>query len=81
MALYGIENAGYWLVVTYRVLFWTYFAATFMAAVGVRTSLRCPTATRAMGVTIVVPRRRSRRAGCTRADYGRLGGGVRFALP
>ncbi|KAJ9610379.1 hypothetical protein H2200_005156 [Cladophialophora chaetospira] len=34
MALYGIENTGYWLVVVYRVLFWMYFAATFMAAVG-----------------------------------------------
>ncbi len=35
MAHYGIENTGGdWLVVAYRVLFWTYFAATFVAAVG-----------------------------------------------
>ena len=34
MALYAIPTTGYWLVVTYRVLFWMYFAATFTAAVG-----------------------------------------------
>ncbi|OQV01783.1 hypothetical protein CLAIMM_07077 [Cladophialophora immunda] len=34
MALYGIEHTGDWLVVTYRVLFWLYFACTFIAAVG-----------------------------------------------
>jgi C4-dicarboxylate transporter/malic acid transport protein len=34
MALYGIESSGYWLIVTYRVLFWIYFAVTFIAAVG-----------------------------------------------
>ena len=34
MALYGIDSSGYWLVVIYRILFWTYFAATFIAAVG-----------------------------------------------
>lgn len=34
MGLYAIEDTGYWLVVIYRILFWTYFATTFIAAVG-----------------------------------------------
>lgn len=34
MAQYGIPNCGDWLVVTYRVLFWTYLGATFVVAVG-----------------------------------------------
>jgi tellurite resistance protein TehA-like permease len=31
---YGLDNTGYWLVTVYRILFWTYFAITFIAAVG-----------------------------------------------
>lgn len=31
---YGIPNCGYWLVVVYRILFWIYFAATAIYAVG-----------------------------------------------
>lgn len=31
---YGIPNCGYWLVVVYRILFWIYFAATLIYAVG-----------------------------------------------
>ena len=34
MARYGIPSTGPWLVVTYRVLFWVYFAASFGLAVG-----------------------------------------------
>jgi C4-dicarboxylate transporter/malic acid transport protein len=34
MAQYAIPSCGYWLVVVYRVLFWMYFAATFVVAVG-----------------------------------------------
>lgn len=34
IARYGIPNCGYWLVVVYRILFWTYFAATIIYAVG-----------------------------------------------
>ncbi|KAJ9493990.1 hypothetical protein LTR99_010925 [Exophiala xenobiotica] len=33
MAHYAIPTCGPWLVVTYRVLFWIYFAATFLVAV------------------------------------------------
>lgn len=39
MSLYGIDSAGHWLVVTYRVLFWTYFAVTFVVAVGLYCQL------------------------------------------
>jgi C4-dicarboxylate transporter/malic acid transport protein len=31
---YGVPECGTWLVVTYRVLFWMYFAITFLVAVG-----------------------------------------------
>ncbi|KEF61398.1 uncharacterized protein A1O9_02964 [Exophiala aquamarina CBS 119918] len=34
MAHYAIPSCGYWLVVVYRVLFWMYFAASFLVAVG-----------------------------------------------
>ncbi len=34
IAHYAIPACGYWLVVTYRVLFWMYFGATFLIAVG-----------------------------------------------
>jgi C4-dicarboxylate transporter/malic acid transport protein len=34
MARYGIPSSGPWLVTTYRVLFWIYFVATFLLAVG-----------------------------------------------
>lgn len=34
IARYGIPNCGYWLVVVYRVVFWVYFAATMIYAVG-----------------------------------------------
>ncbi|KAJ7722408.1 voltage-dependent anion channel [Mycena metata] len=34
IARYGIPSAGNWLIVTYRVLFWVYFVASFSAAVG-----------------------------------------------
>lgn len=34
IARYGIPNCGYWLVVVYRILFWIYFAATIIYAVG-----------------------------------------------
>ena len=34
MARYGIPVTGDWLVVVYRVLFWTYFAVSFSLAVG-----------------------------------------------
>ncbi|KAK6219126.1 hypothetical protein LQW54_002375 [Pestalotiopsis sp. IQ-011] len=34
IARYGIPECGPWLVVAYRVLFWIYFAVTFMIAVG-----------------------------------------------
>lgn len=34
MARYAIPVCGPWLVVVYRVLFWTYFAITFLSAVG-----------------------------------------------
>lgn len=34
IARYGIPNCGYWLVVVYRILFWIYFAATAIYAVG-----------------------------------------------
>ncbi|KAI1308304.1 voltage-dependent anion channel [Xylaria venustula] len=33
IARYGIPSCGPWLVVTYRVLFWLYFAVTFIMAV------------------------------------------------
>ncbi|KAJ5245952.1 hypothetical protein N7468_000935 [Penicillium chermesinum] len=33
IARYGIPSCGPWLVVTYRVLFWIYFAVTFCVAV------------------------------------------------
>jgi C4-dicarboxylate transporter/malic acid transport protein len=32
--IYGIPSCGPWLVVVYRVLFWLYFALTFILAVG-----------------------------------------------
>jgi C4-dicarboxylate transporter/malic acid transport protein len=32
--LYGIPSCGPWLVVVYRILFWTYFAGTFIVATG-----------------------------------------------
>jgi C4-dicarboxylate transporter/malic acid transport protein len=32
--LYGIPSCGPWLVVAYRILFWTYFAITFIVATG-----------------------------------------------
>ncbi|KAM0812774.1 putative Malic acid transport protein [Seiridium cardinale] len=34
IARYGIPECGPWLVVAYRVLFWIYFAATFLIAAG-----------------------------------------------
>ncbi|KAI0406512.1 voltage-dependent anion channel [Xylaria palmicola] len=34
IARYGIPSCGPWLVVVYRVLFWIYFAVTFVMAVG-----------------------------------------------
>lgn len=34
MARYGIPSCGPWLITTYRVLFWIYFAGTFIIAVG-----------------------------------------------
>ncbi|KAJ7690776.1 voltage-dependent anion channel [Mycena olivaceomarginata] len=34
IARYGIPNCGPWLIAAYRVLFWTYFAISFAAAVG-----------------------------------------------
>lgn len=34
IAKYGIPVCGPWLVTTFRVLFWIYFAVTFMIAVG-----------------------------------------------
>lgn len=34
ISLYGIPECGPWLIVAYRVLFWIYFAVTFMVAVG-----------------------------------------------
>lgn len=34
IARYGIPECGPWLVVGYRVLFWMYFAATFILAIG-----------------------------------------------
>ncbi|KIV79299.1 hypothetical protein PV11_06866 [Exophiala sideris] len=34
IAHYGIPSSGYWLVVVYRILFWTYFGASFLVAVG-----------------------------------------------
>lgn len=34
IARYGIPSCGPWLVVAYRVLFWTYFACTFLIAAG-----------------------------------------------
>jgi C4-dicarboxylate transporter/malic acid transport protein len=32
--LYGVPETGSWLVVVYRILFWIYFAVTFLIAVG-----------------------------------------------
>ncbi|KAI0554408.1 voltage-dependent anion channel [Xylaria curta] len=34
IARYGIPSCGEWLVVVYRILFWIYFAVTFLIAVG-----------------------------------------------
>ncbi|KAI0438137.1 voltage-dependent anion channel-domain-containing protein [Xylaria telfairii] len=34
IAIYGIPSCGEWLVVVYRILFWIYFAVTFLIAVG-----------------------------------------------
>ncbi|KAI0206716.1 voltage-dependent anion channel [Astrocystis sublimbata] len=34
IARYGIPTSGEWLIVAYRILFWIYFAVTFMIAVG-----------------------------------------------
>ncbi|KAI8945136.1 voltage-dependent anion channel [Xylaria longipes] len=34
IARYGIPSCGEWLVVVYRILFWIYFAVTFVIAVG-----------------------------------------------
>ncbi|KAI1756308.1 voltage-dependent anion channel-domain-containing protein [Xylaria castorea] len=34
IARYGIPSCGEWLVVVYRILFWIYFATTFLIAVG-----------------------------------------------
>ncbi|KAJ7315325.1 voltage-dependent anion channel [Mycena albidolilacea] len=34
IARYGIPNCGPWLIAAYRILFWTYFAISFAAAVG-----------------------------------------------
>lgn len=34
IARYGIPECGPWLIVAYRVLFWIYFAVTFLIAVG-----------------------------------------------
>ncbi|KAI1270613.1 voltage-dependent anion channel [Xylariaceae sp. FL1019] len=34
MARYGIPACGPWLIVVYRILFWIYFAITFLLAVG-----------------------------------------------
>ncbi|KAJ6492555.1 voltage-dependent anion channel [Mycena vitilis] len=34
IARYGIPSCGPWLIVVYRVLFWLYFAVSFVAAVG-----------------------------------------------
>jgi C4-dicarboxylate transporter/malic acid transport protein len=34
IARYGIPSCGPWLLTVYRVLFWTYFAVTFLIAVG-----------------------------------------------
>lgn len=39
IARYGIPACGPWLVVVYRVLFWIYFAVTFIYAVGEYTLL------------------------------------------
>ncbi|KAK5089609.1 hypothetical protein LTR70_007201 [Exophiala xenobiotica] len=39
IARYGIPACGPWLVVAYRVLFWIYFAVTFIYAVGQYTLL------------------------------------------
>ncbi|KIV97006.1 hypothetical protein, variant [Exophiala mesophila] len=39
IAQYGIPSCGYWLVVVYRVLFWMYFAITFLVAVGMYSLL------------------------------------------
>jgi tellurite resistance protein TehA-like permease len=34
MNLYGVPHCGPWLLVVYRVLFWIYFAVTFLIACG-----------------------------------------------
>ncbi|KAK7017352.1 malic acid transport protein [Favolaschia claudopus] len=34
IARYGIPSCGPWLIVAYRILFWMYFAISFVAAVG-----------------------------------------------
>ncbi|KAI1125162.1 voltage-dependent anion channel [Nemania abortiva] len=34
IAKYGIPSCGPWLIVVYRILFWIYFAVTFVIAVG-----------------------------------------------
>ncbi|KAK7045074.1 malic acid transport protein [Favolaschia claudopus] len=34
IARYGIPNTGEWLIVAFRILFWLYFAVSFIAAVG-----------------------------------------------
>jgi tellurite resistance protein TehA-like permease len=34
MNLYGVPHCGPWLLVVYRVLFWIYFAVTFLVACG-----------------------------------------------
>ncbi|KAI0868943.1 voltage-dependent anion channel [Hypoxylon argillaceum] len=34
IARYGIPSCGPWLITVYRILFWTYFAITFIIAVG-----------------------------------------------
>ncbi|KZM24063.1 transmembrane transport [Ascochyta rabiei] len=39
--LYGIPSSGPWLVVAYRVLFWIYFAVTFLVAIGMYYVLFC----------------------------------------
>lgn len=31
---YGVPECGYWLVVTFRVLFWIYYAVTWISAIG-----------------------------------------------
>ncbi|KAK5044864.1 hypothetical protein LTR84_010402 [Exophiala bonariae] len=39
LAQYAIPNCGPWLVTVYRVLFWIYFALTFLVAVGMYSLL------------------------------------------